>query len=164
MMLEGKPPPKFAFFTSVSEVTLDSDVNKLSGSALNPVDSKCIVVIDVKLLKEPGSDPPGTAPFPIISKFCSPVKSPSSFGMAAGTAGKVSELQTNRVKFNGSIVDGLATYMVETKPEPPQVTPLQAQNLVSFNQPPFDSPCCPVESADAKTACRPQNWIEFCTF
>lgn len=91
-MLDGKPPPKFAFFTSVSDVTLDSEENRLSGSAPNPVDSRCKVVIDVKLLKEEGNDPPGVAPFPMISRFCNPVKSPSSFGIAAGTAGKVSEL------------------------------------------------------------------------
>jgi len=145
LILEGKPPPKLLFFTSVRDVTFDNDVNKLSGSALNPVDSKCRVVKDVKLLKDPGSDPPGITPFPMTSKFCSPDKSPSSFGTAAGTAGNVSEME-------------------DTKPDPPQVTPLQAQNFTSFNQPPFDNPCWPVELADANTACRPQNWIEFCTF
>ncbi len=58
LILEGKPPPKLLFFTSVRDVTFDNDVNKLSGSALNPVDSRCRVVKDVKLLKDPGSDPP----------------------------------------------------------------------------------------------------------
>ena len=94
----GNPPPKLAFLTSVSDVSFDMDVNRLSGSALSPVDSRWSVAIDVRLLNELGSAPAGMAPLPTTCRVCSPTSSPSSGGMTAGTAGNVSCLKVKQIK------------------------------------------------------------------
>ena len=57
--VEGRPPPKLLFFTSVKDVTCFNDENKLSGRAFKPVDSRCKVFKDVILLNDEGNDPPG---------------------------------------------------------------------------------------------------------
>lgn len=87
MIVDGKPPPKLMFFTSVNDCMLFSEVKRLSERAFIPVDSKCNVDMDVKLVKELGRLPPGTCPFPISCKLVNPVRAPIPLGMAAGTAG-----------------------------------------------------------------------------
>ena len=95
-MLDGQFGPICPLFTSASVVTDLRDSKRASGSAVMAVDSRWTLDSVVKLLKDIGRAPAGTALLPMICKVWSPFRLPISFGIDDGTPGNVNCLTMPR--------------------------------------------------------------------
>lgn len=58
-IVDGRPPSNWIFLTKVKDATFFRAEKRLSGKAVIPVDSRWSVDIDVRLVNELGSEPPG---------------------------------------------------------------------------------------------------------